>query len=180
MLEDLLIASPLIIIVTFAVIALCFRSIEYLVVAGVLFVFGLVFNLYLKYFFYAVSDVWPHKNKRPSDCPNENTEGCESCSIIRKRRKSKLSSLEALGLPSGHAQFMAIATVLTYYVLNKFGFETQIIGLVVMCLWTAAVCYQRVTSECHSIYQVVLGCIIGALVGGGVSMVISEFQIFRK
>ena len=166
MFEDFLIASPLIILLVFVLLAAMLQTSEYLISASILFLCGLLFNMYLKYFFYVATTVWPNARvNRPSDCPNPTSNGCERCSILRSHRQEPLTGVEVLGLPSGHAQFMCIATALTYFSLRPWGQQAQFMGLIVMSIWTAAVCHQRIQSECHSFYQVGLGCLVGTSIG---------------
>jgi hypothetical protein len=178
MLEDFLIASPLIVLLGFVILAAILQTTEYLVSAGILFVCGLIFNMYLKYLFYVASSVWPKLTvKRPSDCPKETGHGCERCGLLRNRKSGKLGTFEALGMPSGHAQFMCIASILICFCMQPFGKGCQIASMLVMALWTFGVCKQRVESECHSKYQVGLGCMVGCFVGGCIVKLMSELQI---
>lgn len=164
LIEDFLIASPLILIVIFVVAAFALQNYSYAMVALAVFLCGMLLNMYIKFMFFGVSHLWPNfKIQRPSDCPNENVNGCEKCSILRNHKKEKLGELELLGLPSGHAQSMALALVLAVTLAESV--EHKIMIGIVLALWLCAVCYQRVTSECHSIFQVGLGSVIGIALG---------------
>jgi membrane-associated phospholipid phosphatase len=73
------------------------------------------------------------------------------------------------GMPSGHSQGLCFsATFWSLYVLGKFKKNKMSIGCaVILTLLALGVMIQRVHSGCHSIMQVLVGCVLGVASGYG-------------
>ena len=105
---------------------------------------------------------------RPNGCGTSSGENCTGCGIYSSSKTS-----HTWGMPSGHAQITSFAaTYWTIYVWIKYREETDkekkqalftsaIVSSIVMWLLAFAVWSQRVYSKCHSIFQIIVGMVIG-------------------
>jgi len=109
---------------------------------------------------------------RPSGCGGVKN-ACTGCGIYPPSGKTS----HTWGMPSGHAQITSFAaTYWTIYVWTKYREETDeekkqalltsaIVSSIVMWLLALSVWSQRVYSKCHSVFQIIVGAMIGAIFG---------------
>ena len=129
--------------------------------ANVMFFFacGLLLNLFLKL---AGSMMLPaHIALRPLTCPKLSLKnnGCEQCGMIPSIA-GPLHGTDAMGMPSGHVQFLVMIYVYAMLALPHASSALHALAMIVV-----AVSIQRVSSGCHTWFQVVAGAIIGSLLG---------------
>jgi membrane-associated phospholipid phosphatase len=82
---------------------------------------------------------------------------------------SNYKNKNGYGMPSGHAQFIGVVTVyLILYVLDNFDIKELKTKLLILFLigLSILICYSRVYwTKCHTIMQVIVGWLIGAIIG---------------
>lgn len=92
--------------------------------------------------------------------------GAQNCSpFINELKPNKLS--DTYGMPSGHSvEAMVITIFLIVYVLDKHEKNWKRDLLIVLLLLVGvSICVSRVTLGCHTIFQVIIGSLMGALTG---------------
>lgn len=184
-LYSMVIPFPFTILSALLLISLIYWKREPFYLAAILFVYGLLSNLFIKktigYFFQASH---PNLVNRPTTCPGAklNNDGqvimCENCSLIPMWDQSRIAPNVMLGMPSGHAQFMVLmATLWTYHAIQYLNNNKlhQIASITIFWLLAIVVCYQRIHSQCHTLLQVVLGASVGLFFG----VVILKNKMFK-
>jgi len=170
-------------------IALIEWSPAWLMVTLVLFMLGLVMNLAFKFIFVHFAPQWAMS--RPDVCGGPTVlmqrqrakgstrtvpvELCSMCGVLPEYvnkngiRVKRPKSSFACGMPSGHVQLATLAAVWwTCTMAHRSRALSQwhtVITCGVMWLWAALVAWQRVSSRCHSVAQVIVGGSLGALLG---------------
>ena len=116
--------------------------------------FGEVANHYIKIMFSSL-----HKNltARPSIDGIIVNGKCMGCGIYPNKPKN------SSGFPSGHTQITTLfSSFYTLWILRNYEYSSiNIFGMMVTWIFTFMACYQRVLSKCHSIIQVIFGCLFG-------------------
>jgi membrane-associated phospholipid phosphatase len=110
---------------------------------------------------------------RPSGCGGPKNTNCTGCGIYPVTNGHS----HTWGMPSGHAQITSFAaSYWTIYIWMKYKHEINptekkklkqhaIISTIVMWSLALLVWTQRIYSKCHTIFQIVIGMIIGSLLG---------------
>lgn len=183
-LAGLLVQAPLYVIVGLVIAAIVSWSLQPLLYAAVFFVAGLLFNLALKHLvrwaFGADTDGRNGVMSRPSRCPGQLPDAapgaqCEQCGPVVSYGPP-LTGTAFLGMPSGHAQSMAlVATAWTLYALRNIGNAWHLYGsCAFVWLWAAAVAFQRVWSGCHTWPQTCVGFVVGAALGFAADVLVRQ------
>jgi len=81
-----------------------------------------------------------------------------------------------MGFPSGHAQFLAFTAMFWTIYIYRSSSSIKIAQIIILWVIALLVCYQRVYSGCHSILQVSVGSIIGALLGWGTYLLCNKIS----
>ncbi|AYV81870.1 MAG: dolichyldiphosphatase [Harvfovirus sp.] len=87
------------------------------------------------------------------------TTNCDELSVIETND---------LGMPSGHAQIMAFSAIFwTLYILkySEIPYDQKVLFIMIIFFLTLIVLFQRVETNCHSVLQVAIGCLVGFLSG---------------
>lgn len=110
---------------------------------------------------------------RPSGCGGSTNNNCTGCGIY----PTAGGHSHTWGMPSGHAQITSFAaSYWTTYIWMKYKQEINpvekkkikqhaIVSTIVMWSLALVIWTQRVYSRCHTIFQIVIGMIIGSLLG---------------
>ena len=103
-----------------------------------------VFNVFLK---------WVFKQPRP----NTDLEFFKTSLKMKKNDPFFIS--QYCGMPSGHAQLAGFALVYVFLCTHSWWIWSFMVGL------TSVTCIQRVTTQAHSVLQVLVGLVIGMITG---------------
>jgi membrane-associated phospholipid phosphatase len=139
---QILTSSPLTLYLIFIFISLITFDMQYFVFLVLFFIFGIILNVCLKRII---------KQGRPS--------GHGTCGLYDDLYKNY-----TYGMPSMHSQIWSIFTLFwTIYILRNVNTSSykKIIPIFIFWLLLLVICYQRVNSNCHTLLQVIIGCIIG-------------------
>ena len=137
-----------------------------------LFVFGagLLLNLALKAVLYWLGPKarW---QQRPSSCPGAaGPTQCEQCTGWYSLG-APLTGWRLAGMPSGHAQFVAlVATLCTAWLwtgARTWPWSGRLAALGVVWAWALLVMAQRYWSGCHTLLQLAMGALLGLALGLG-------------
>ena len=103
----------------------------------------------------------PDLTQRPFTCPrvSDRNASCEQCGMLPTFGKP-LHGVDALGMPSGHVQFLVMIYV--YLILSC---KRPPAAIHLMAAVIAAVGLQRISSGCHSSIQVAAGGAVGCVLG---------------
>lgn len=116
----------------------------------VLFILLIIDNLLNKIFKYICKYFIPINGKRPKNATNC---GC----FIDLNNINKLAT--SYGMPSGHSQnIFFISTFLSLYFKSIY----KTIGLYLIAIYGG---YLRIKMNCHTLYQVIIGSLLGILIG---------------
>ena len=106
--------------------------------------------------------------KRPDQCGYKSNNICTGCGAF-----PSTTTGESWGMPSGHSQSMAFATI--YWIMYLYYTDKKIktvdtrnrliVGSILMILLSLFVMIQRIHSKCHSLLQVIVGSIFGIIYG---------------
>lgn len=99
--------------------------------------------------------------------PRPNDEG------IMINRFEIVSGIEEYGMPSGHAQLSVFTTIFLFKIINSLNI---LIGCAVVCYF---IFYQRYVKKRHSINQIFVGGLIGAIIALGSHNIISNNLIYK-
>lgn len=119
---------------------LLFNQHIYLFFFVVFFVLNRTLNRYLKNYF---------KQLRPKN-PNKFLES----------EKFANKNHQVYGLPSGHTQESVFALIYYYLIINQFNYWVLLLLIIVIFI-----IYERYTFKNHTLYQLIMGCVFGIIVG---------------
>ena len=131
-------------------------------------IFGDGLNAITKILFKKSKLIPNYLGMRPSGCGGSKVyDLCRGCGIFPKYSSKTGSS--TFGFPSGHAQITSLtATFWIIYIIknNKRKFTTKhYISICLIILIYLLVCFQRIKSKCHNMFQIIGGTIYGVIIG---------------
>lgn len=101
----------------------------------------------------------------------------DGCGLFRERTK-EFRKKETYGMPSGHIQTAVVSGLFFTYLLFKKQWN-EYKYFVLLFVWTFIVYigYTRVKIGCHSIFQVIIGSLVGLVYGFSILYLIEERNI---
>jgi len=139
---QILTSSPLTLYIIFLLAFIITFDMQYLLFLTLFLIFGIVLNVCLKKII---------RQNRPRDA--------KGCGLYENLYKQY-----TYGMPSMHSQIWAIFSLFwTIYIIRNIHVSTykKIISITILFALLILICYQRVSSSCHTTQQVIVGCIVG-------------------